>query len=108
MKKKKPSENTSAWKIYSSLKTKINTNTGLLVYHLNESIEPKQNSKALSNIWHFLCSYFLVVMETGFFLGTISKYDWFFFLSLGEVFHSNGDTTKDLTDIWKEKPIKIG
>lgn len=107
--KKKPSENTSAWKIYSSLKTKINTNTGLLVYHLNESIEPKQNSKALSNIWHFLCSViFWLSWKLAFFWARSLSMTGFFFLSLGEVFHSNGDTTKDLTDIWKEKPIKIG
>jgi len=39
-KKKKKSENTGVWKIYSSMKTKqIGTHTGIFVHHLKESTE---------------------------------------------------------------------
>lgn len=54
--KKKKNEDIGIRKIYSNLKKKTNTNTGLLVHHLKESIELKENSKALIDyIWHFSC-----------------------------------------------------
>lgn len=76
MKKKKKSENTDVWKIYSSMKTKqIGTHTGIFSHH---SRVFKKKEKILNYFWHFLMATYLVVMATVIF-GSISRYGLFFF-----------------------------
>lgn len=72
MKKKKKSENTGVWKIYSSMKTKqIGTHTGIF-FPSQQSIQ-KKKEKTLNYFWHFLMSTYLVVLATVIF-GSISRY----------------------------------